>query len=58
MEKYRSDATDKSRVSFYRCSLCRKEHVSSERLTVHRFAAESRMPDGNSPTLSHISPGC
>ncbi len=55
MEQYRSDATDKSRVSFYRCTLCRKEHVSSETLTVHHLVGRSRDGANFSPTLSHIS---
>jgi len=36
MENYRSEHNDKSLVNFYRCTLCQKEHVSSEQLTARR----------------------
>ncbi len=55
MENYRNDATERSRVRFYRCTLCQKEHVSSETLTVHRFAGNSQGARNVSPTPSHIS---
>lgn len=37
MEIYDQFANDKSEVSFYRCTICEAEHVSSSMLTAGQF---------------------
>ena len=56
MENYRNEHNDKSLVRFYRCTLCQKEHVSSEQLTVRRRFDHRPTVTAFSPTPSHISP--
>ncbi len=56
MENYRSETNDKSLVNFYRCTLCHKEHVSSEQLTIHPRPGRHGASTPFSPTPSHISP--
>ena len=56
MENYRCEYNDKSLVTFYRCTLCQKEHVSSEQLTARRRIGHPPATTPFSPTPSHISP--
>jgi transcription elongation factor Elf1 len=41
MEVYDQQVSDISKVSFYRCTVCVAEHVSSTLNTVHRINARS-----------------
>lgn len=48
MENYDSSSNDKSQVSFFRCTVCDAEHVSSELLAVGQF-------EGLANTLLNVS---
>jgi len=39
MEIYDQVSNDKSKVSFYRCTICEAEHVASSMLTAGQFVA-------------------